>query len=348
MGLTAPTRLEITDASGVAPVRRALGLLSRGLDFSEEDAGRAAVVATELATNLVRHTSGGQMVLRAERDRIEIIVWDRGPGIADVQSSLADGFSTAGGTGTGLGAVGRMADDFELNSSTPGGTVILAAIERRDHRRNDASGSEIAGEPPTRTGAAAGLVLAIANETVSGDAWGACAGRKAYTVLLADGLGHGPAAAEASECAVAALRPDEPVEVTLERVHAALRPTRGAAVAVAQVDADQGVVHFAGVGNIAATICERGASRSLASMSGTAGRQMRSTRTFRYEIPESGFLVMHSDGCRSGWNLDAEPALWRRSPLLIAATLIRDQERGNDDVSMIVVPISSNHDESHQ
>lgn len=340
MGLAAPVRIEVADTSGVGRVRRAVAALSRELAFSEEDAGRASIVATELATNLVRHTRGGEMVLRGGRAGLELIAWDRGPGMADVERSSADGYSTAGGSGTGLGAMRRIADEFDLNSVRPGGTVIVASVVNANGRRPDAAHGTTSPTETAYAGPAAGLALALAPETVSGDAWGACASHTGDTVILADGLGHGPGAAEASERAVAALRPGEPVEATLERVHAALRSTRGAAVAVAQIDEPHGVVHFAGVGNIAAAICEPGSSRSLASMSGTAGRHVRTLRSFNYEIPAAGFLVMHSDGCRSGWNLDSDPGLRRRSPLLIASTLIRDWERGSDDVSAVVVPLS--------
>jgi anti-sigma regulatory factor (Ser/Thr protein kinase) len=336
----APARFEVSDSSGVAPTRRALAILAKQLAFSEEDSGRASLVATELATNLVRHTTGGEIIMRAAADALEIIAWDRGPGMRDTARSIADGFSTAGGAGTGLGAVHRLADDVELNSTAPGGTVIVAKLRRRaDPQSANAPLEQDAG--PRYVGQAAGLVLAVAPEVVSGDAWGVVSSRNGDTVMLADGLGHGPGAAEASELAVAALRPGEPVEETLERVHDALRPTRGAAVAVAQVDRLAGVVHFAGVGNISAEICAQASSRSLASMSGTAGRQVRTLRSFQYELPESGFLVMHSDGCRSGWSLYSDPQLRRRSPLMIAATLIRDWERGRDDVSVVVLPLAA-------
>jgi anti-sigma regulatory factor (Ser/Thr protein kinase) len=336
--LTAPARLAVSDSSGVAPVRRALAVLAKQLDFSEEDGGRASLVATELATNLVRHTAGGEIIMRAHDDALELIAWDRGPGMRDAARSITDGFSTAGGAGTGLGAVHRLADAAELNSTVPGGTVIVTRVGRHSPRGDAGAGQD---EATRYTGRAAGLVLAVAPEVVSGDAWGAIASRNGDTVLLADGLGHGPGAAEASELAVASLRADEPPEETLERVHEALRPTRGAAVAVAQVDRQAGVVRFAGVGNISAEICGQASSRSLASMNGTAGRQVRTLRSFQYELPESGFLIMHSDGCRSGWSVYSDPQLRRRSPLLIAATLIRDWERGRDDVSVVVLPLAA-------
>jgi hypothetical protein len=50
---------------------------------------------------------------------------------------------------------------------------------------------------------------------------------------------------------------------------------------------------------------------------------------------------MHSDGCRSGWSVYSDPQLRRHSPLLIAATLIRDWERGRDDVSVVVLPLAA-------
>lgn len=331
----------------MAPVRRALARVARPLEFSEDDLGRASLVATELATNLVRHTKGGEIIMRQQDDTLQIIAWDRGPGMQDMTRSMVDGFSTAGGTGTGLGAVQRMADTLELNSTSPGGTVILTTVRARGGAAaaEAAQISDVEDVPTRYAGRAQGLVLAVAPETVSGDAWGAVSTRNGDTVLLADGLGHGPGAAEASELAVATLRPGEPVEETLERVHEALRPTRGAAVSVAQVDRQAGLVHFAGVGNVSAAICERTSTRSLASMSGTAGRQVRTLRSFQYELPESGFLIMHSDGCRSGWSIYTDPQLRRRSPLMIAATLVRDWERGRDDASVVVLPLNTDDPE---
>lgn len=326
MGLTAPLRLAVSDTSGVAPVRRAAVRLGAGLGFEEQDTGRVAVVATELATNLLRHAERGEVILRADAaaPRLDIIAWDRGPGMADVDRCRRDGFSTAGGAGTGLGAVERMSDSFTLYSTVPGGTIALARIGR------------LAGAPAI----ADGLALAVAPEVVSGDAWSLADAPGGASLLLADGLGHGPGAAEASEAAAASLRPSEDVVGTLERVHAALRSTRGAAVAVARVDQARGVLQFAGAGNISAVLWSREGSKTLTSLSGTAGRQMKTLRAFDYPLPENGLLVMHSDGCRTGWDLGSDPRLRRQEPLIIAAALIRDFERGRDDVSVIVMPLT--------
>lgn len=329
MGLTAPLRFSVEDPSGVAPVRRAASRLAQTLGLSEADAGRAATVATELATNLVSHAQAGEVILRTGRPGadhngpLDIIAWDRGPGMVDVERCFEDGFSSGGGgAGTGLGAVRRMSDQLEIYSNVPGGTIAIARI----------------GHAPA--GLADGLVLAVAPEVTSGDAWAIVDAPDGPTLLLADGLGHGPGAAEASEKAAACLRPAEDVLETLERVHEALGPTRGAAVAVARVDRPHGVLQFAGAGNISAVLWSRESTQSLTSFSGTAGRQIKTIKRFDYALPEAGLLVMHSDGVRDGWDLAREPALRRRDPLLISAALIRDWERGRDDASVIVLPLA--------
>src|SRR5205085_5525334 len=99
--------------------------------FDTTAAGNLAIIVTEAATNLVKHTSGGEIQLRAVRDGAQRGVWvlalDSGPGIADVARSLRDGYSTAGSPGTGLGAVARLATRFDIHSSARG-TALLAEL----------------------------------------------------------------------------------------------------------------------------------------------------------------------------------------------------------------------------
>ena len=71
-------------------------------------------------------------------------------------------------------------------------------------------------------------------------------------------------------------------------------------------------------------------------MPGILGHGMHRTRVFDYELPPGGLLVMHSDGLRSGWDLSPYPGIRRRDPLVIASLIIRDFERGRDDVSVVV------------
>jgi len=168
-----------------------------------------------------------------------------------------------------------------------------------------------------------------------------CPGRS--LILLADGLGHGILAAEAAVEAVKTFQNNTslaPAQV-VAAIHAALRSTRGAAVAVAEVDAAQQVVRFAGVGNIAGLILSADGCRHLVSHNGTAGHEVRKIQEFTYPWPARGggrqpLLILHSDGLTSRWDLDRYPGLAQRHPSLIAGVLYRDFYRGRDDVTVVV------------
>ena len=166
------------------------------LGYTETEAGRVAIVATELAQNLLRYGGGGEMLAGPEDGApggIEVLALDKGPGIADVAACLRDGFSTGGTSGNGLGAVRRhgsgVAYPFAARRAAPPCWRGLAAT------------------PGRRIGFRRLLCVPKPGEDVCGDA--ACIlARPDGTVglLLADGLGHGPQAAAASQEAVRLFR----------------------------------------------------------------------------------------------------------------------------------------------
>jgi anti-sigma regulatory factor (Ser/Thr protein kinase) len=318
-------RLRIEDASGVASARRAAESCAARLGFDERRRGETAIVVTELGTNLLRHAQRGEIVLRPQPEgepTLDVIAWDHGPGIADPARARGDGFSTSGGLGTGLGAIERLSGAFQLQAAPGQGTVIAARM-----------GVSELPEPID------GLVLPIAGEEVSGDAWAHVREGEIATILLADGLGHGAEAARAAAAATRTLRAGiEPVEL-LARMHDALRATRGAAAAVARLNLATGHLRFAGVGNIAAMIVSDRGMKSLASTNGTVGHRVAKIRADEVELDRGALLVMHSDGCKGAWNLFDYPGLRRRSPLVVASVLIRDFERGRDDVSVVVARV---------
>jgi hypothetical protein len=188
------------------------------------------------------------------------------------------------------------------------------------------------------------VCVPIAGERECGDAWAACDDDGALAVLLADGLGHGEAAAVAAEAATrtfvaSATRGEADPRRLLETVHGALRPTRGAAVSVATIDRREGAVRFAGIGNVAGVIVPVGeptATRSLVALSGIVGHQMRTLQEFVYPLPASALLILASDGVRPMWRFENYPGLARRHPSIVAATLWRDYGRGRDDASVVV------------
>jgi hypothetical protein len=176
-------------------------------------------------------------------------------------------------------------------------------------------------------------------EEKSGDSWLSQEGVRGLRITMVDGLGHGNDAHVAAAAAVRTAREQAQASapVLLDRIHGALRPTRGGAVAVAALDVDARVIRFAGVGNIAgAVVPESGPVRRMVSHAGTAGHQVHRIHEFTYPWDSGCLLVMHSDGLLSRWSLDPYPGLTRRHPSVIAGVLYRDFLRGKDDVSVVV------------
>jgi anti-sigma regulatory factor (Ser/Thr protein kinase) len=336
-GAAAETRVAaVEDETHVGEVRRLAGGMARSCGFDEEDEGRVAVVVTELGTNLVKHARGGMVMLRALRDGrwagLEILALDRGPGIADIATSLHDGFSTASTAGNGLGAVRRMAGEFDIHSRPPSGTAVLARMWPR---------ARVAPGMPAALAVGA-VCVPHPGESVSGDDWDLRATARGCQVMVADGLGHGPLAREAALSALSVFRtasPDTKPSAVVEDCHAALRATRGAAIALADVDAAAGSLRYAGVGNIATALFD-GHGRSIqsaVSMNGTVGLGSVRAREFTYPWPADGILVMASDGISTRWSLAEHPGLAARDPAIIAAVLFRDHARGRDDATVVVV-----------
>jgi anti-sigma regulatory factor (Ser/Thr protein kinase) len=334
MALEEPFAVAVTDLSGVADARRHATALAASLGFDETDVGRVAIVVTEAATNLVKHATGGEILGRAAGTAkcaaLEMLALDRGPGIESVAAALRDGFSSAGSAGTGLGAIRRAATEFDIFSTRPGGTVLVAVLSGRA-RGNGAR------RPGLRV---AGVSMPKRGETVCGDAWACRPAADGIAILVVDGLGHGPRAADAAREARQIFKesPDNvPLAEMLERLHRGLRSTRGAAAAVAHIVPDRGVLTYAGVGNIAGVILGGDRPQALVSHGGILGHEVRRVQEFTYRWPPGSTLVLHSDGLTSHWGLDAYPGVIRCHPAVVAGVLYRDFRRPHDDVTVVVV-----------
>jgi anti-sigma regulatory factor (Ser/Thr protein kinase) len=323
--------LPVVDRSQISGARQRVTAAARDAGFSETDAHRAGIVATELASNLVKHAAhGGEMLLRTrpgESAEVEIVALDRGPGIGNVGQSLSDGYSTAGSAGTGLGAVRRMADEFDIYSQTGNGTVILVRLRP--------AGSAA---PPSSAFEVGGVSVPMPGESVCGDSWISMNDRGRVTVGVVDGLGHGMHAAAAATAAARALasRPyDTPLE-GLQSMHAAVRHTRGAAATVTMLDLRKAIVNVAGVGNISTALVGHGTMRQAVSLGGILGHEVRQFREYQYPWASGGMLIMHSDGLQTRWSLDGYPGLRQHHPVTVASVLYRDFRRGKDDVTVVV------------
>lgn len=327
-------RIAVTEVTQAGEARRVARSMTQEAGFDASFCSNAAILVSELATNLARYATAGEILLQIERSSNEgwLNVWsiDRGPGIDSVSRSLADGYSTGGTAGNGLGAVQRLATSFDIYSAQPGGTVVFARL----HNRGQTTGSRF------RWGA---ICQPMRHESACGDMWRICEHNGRLSVVLVDGLGHGPEAAAAANEAIMAFSGDPFLEsaTVMQAIDSRMRGTRGGAVAIAQIDPQQRLLKYVGVGNIAGSLRDANGSagRGLFSHHGIAGVQLRKIQEFEYPLPSNGFLIMHSDGMQSRWSFDKYPGLIRRHPAVSAGILYRDFTRGRDDITVAVIEL---------
>jgi anti-sigma regulatory factor (Ser/Thr protein kinase) len=333
----ASVRIPIEDVSQCGEARRIALRMAREIGFDEFRAGQVAIVVTEACTNILKHAGRGEILLQVtdhgSEDAVpefELIALDKGPGMSNIEECLRDGFTTGSSPGQGLGAMRRQSDESDFYSVPGEGTAILARWPVAN------TGARILAEPPLRVGA---VNVSKHGEDFCGDSWGIEQTDDISTLLVADGLGHGYEAGQASLEAVRILRNNRelPPGTLIDLAHRALKSLRGAAVSVARLDRARGKMTFSGLGNVTGQIYSgQGLSQHMVSVNGTAGHQIARIREFSYPWPADGILVMYSDGLATSTSLESRPTLALRDPSLIAGVLYRDFSRGRDDATVVV------------
>jgi anti-sigma regulatory factor (Ser/Thr protein kinase) len=322
--------IAVNEESQIGYARRCLAEICRRISKDETFCGKAAIVISEMARNLVQHGKGGEIVIRevasAASSSLELLALDRGPGMVDIAGCLRDGFSTAGTAGNGFGSINRLSDRFEVFSQPGSGTVVWARLSALDTR---------SASPAFES---SGVSIAVEREEVCGDAWEVIETEGVLRAMVVDGLGHGPFAGEAAREAVAVFRSQATggVASILKLVDQALVKTRGAAGAIVEICPAKGQVTAAGIGNISMRLLNDGQSKSFGCDNGTLGTGVPRIREFTQPWMHGSVLVMHSDGLKTHWNHSDYPGFTRRHPGLVAGILYRDFRRARDDATVIV------------
>jgi len=173
-------------------------------------------------------------------------------------------------------------------------------------------------------------------ETICGDAFTEIR-EPGLLVALADGLGHGPLANEASEafCAHVRRNTGQRLEQLMHGATRAIAGTRGAAAAVMRIDEDAGQLSFAGVGNVELQSVSQVPIRPVCTP-GIVGRPLRKVVTYRYEIQPGDLLVMYSDGISSRFDLKK---FKRFEPQEIVDQLLEEHGKHHDDATVLAVKI---------
>jgi anti-sigma regulatory factor (Ser/Thr protein kinase) len=330
-------RIDVDEQSQIGGARRQASALGNTHNLDADAVGRLAIVVTEVATNIVRHGRGGMVLLRpllhSGGPVIEVLALDKGPGIPNLERAMADGYSSAGTAGQGLGAIRRLSEVFAIHSQRALGTAVLARVGQREHAMSRAP-------RPTVLDDRLGVVcVPMRGETECGDHWQVVALRDRLALMLVDGLGHGPDAALAAATATRSFAACATFghDVILSALDDGMRETRGAAVSVVTVEAVTKEVNFTGVGNVDARLVGEGPTQYLVPQNGIVGHGMPTLKPIRASWPSGGLLIMHSDGIVARWRLDAYQGARTLHPGLLAGIIYRDFARERDDVTVLVL-----------
>src|SRR5580765_8060721 len=127
MAVISTETVPVQSEPDVVAVRRRVRDASAKLGFSLVDQTKVVTAASELARNTIIYGGGGTMqldLLNGPRNGLRLIFEDKGPGIANIELALRDGFTTGGGLGLGLGGAKRLVSDFEISSRPGEGTRV--------------------------------------------------------------------------------------------------------------------------------------------------------------------------------------------------------------------------------
>lgn len=289
----------------VGHARRVAAAMADQMGFGSAATHRLATAVSELGNNLVTHAIGGGRISLTELDRdgrlgIEINAADDGPGIADIDAAMTDGFSSNNGLGGGLPGCRRLMDEFAIESVSGRGTRVTAWLWLPQSKRTAGAATE-AHRVPTAIGTASMNFGSARRSANAGEMCGDMAGRWSRDgldfVVIADGLGHGKDAATAAAAALAAAQAwvGRDLAELFQCMNVALRPTRGAAVGVAMIDRAARQITYAAVGNTRAALF--GArSTHLEAYPGIVGGGYRRLTAVVVPFQSGEVLALWSDG----------------------------------------------------
>jgi anti-sigma regulatory factor (Ser/Thr protein kinase) len=333
---SAPQTIEVWGNADVTVAQEAAKSLARALAFDAPVGEELALAVSELASNLLKHAGHGRLTLASKRDGertgMQIVSTDSGPGIANVDQAITDGFSTAGSLGYGLGAVNRLMDELEITSHPAGNakeTRIVCTRWKRAHG-------------PTLIPCPLDIGVAIRPHRameVNGDAyilerWGESA-----LVGVIDGVGHGPGAFQAAQAArlYVETHRDGPLDAIFSGVGRACRGTQGVVMALARFDWGCRRLTFASVGNIEARTFGTAQKVNFIVPRGVLGLNAPAPKVTEHLWDPTQVMVLHSDGLVSHWQWEDFPNLQAGSAGDAAQQMLHKLAREDDDATVVVV-----------
>jgi anti-sigma regulatory factor (Ser/Thr protein kinase) len=328
-----PQTVDVRHETSVGKARRAAATMAAAIGFVPQACDEITLATTELATNLIKHAGGGILTFttlaKDGRVGLQIQSCDTGRGIDDIEQAIGDRYSTSGSRGTGLGAVNRLMDEFDIASKRGRGTDIVCRKWRREYA-------------PSIKSCPLGFGVATRPRTfgqVNGDTFVVYQWSESALVGVIDGLGHGQFAHRAAETARQYVEShfDLPLDQIIRGTCRACRATRGVVMALARFDWGLGTMSFASVGNILVRVFPRSEPFHFVVRRGVIGLNAPKAIVTEHAWPLDHVLVLHSDGVSSHWSWQDLPGWEDRSADSMAQDLLHSAAKGDDDATVIVV-----------
>lgn len=321
------------DRSYFSTLKREIRLFAESEGMDTLRLANLDIVLSEMTSNLTKYGKDGEILVGIFEGNgaryLELICLDRGSGIADIERTMVDGFSTGKSMGIGLGSIKRLSDYFEIYSQKDWGTIILSRLN---------IGRAL--EPAIPGVTIKSLVVKMPGETKSGDGTYYQLLGKYLFLLVADGLGHGVLAHDAVTEAIAVFQNSSSTlaEQRIRLMHEAIKKTRGIVATVGVLNLETKQWNMAGVGNISCKFSNYLKAKSIIPYNGIIGHTIPNTINSQ-QIDALAYpqLVLCSDGIRSKWELGKFPAIARYDLSVQAAALYKDYGRQTDDMSVVII-----------
>lgn len=332
---------QVRNESELILLRSRMSAIAQRLGLPDWKRENMLLVASELATNKIKHADGRGMlqVWQQPGPVLDLLALDFGPGIADLQLAEEDGYSTANTLGKGLGSIRRLSDELFVYSQPESsgkvrkwsGTVFLA--------RFFPEGGKNGGNADIFPGFRIGLFSrSLSDLRYNGDRIYLEQEEGRLRWLHLDGLGHGERAHGATANLGIHLAGTSELSSILEAVGRQLANTRGAVGVVGEIDRRQEEIQVAGVGDMHAHLFEHDSVSGISFAPGILGREHRTPTVFRAGFAGRKNLVLSaSDGIRRNWDAGNFAGLFNQHPQLIAYTLGNIMGRMSDDQSICIV-----------
>lgn len=325
-----PTR----DESSLVVLRAKVFAAASRLGVSDLKRENMQLVASELATNNIKHAGGRGMIQIWQQPGpvIDIFSLDYGPGIEDLKRAEEDGYSTANTFGKGLGAIRRLSDEVHIYTQAQGegrqarwsGTAFLARFSQ-------------VGERKPGLGDGIGMFSrSLSDVRHNGDRIYLQKKGSRLRWLHLDGLGHGAEAQLATANLGMHLVHCDMLPAMLAGVNRQLVPTRGAVAVACEMDLAHRTVQLHGVGDMHAHVYEQEEMRHISFAPGVLGREHRTLTPFHANLSKRALVLTASDGIRRNWDIGNFTGLFNLHPQLIAYMLGNIMGRVSDDQSICI------------